>query len=369
MKLTLSEYQRTTKKLLTPSQSLGLGLQPQRLMLLLVGLLFVFLISLAVGSVNIPLDQILIVLTGGEPERAAWVNIILKFRLPKATTAILAGASLGVSGLMMQTFFRNPLAGPFILGISSGASLGVALVVLSAGTIGGTLIAGFGLTGDFLLAGAAATGAGFTMLIVLFVAQHVRSSMTLLILGLMFGYLVTALVSLLLYFAVPERIQSYINWTFGSFSGVTWDQMPVLGSVVIIGWVIAFLLIKSLNALLLGEQYARTIGLQIGRTRLAIILSTALLAGAVTAFCGPIGFIGIAVPHLCRSLFNTSDHRVLVPATIMMGAIVALVASIIAEVPGNNIVLPLNAVTSLIGVPIVVGVILRQRNIRKTFAS
>lgn len=370
MRLTIYEQHLAQKrKSNVPSQSLGIGIQPQLLALLLVGLFFVFLVSLAVGSVNIPLDQILIVLVGGEPDRAAWVNIILKFRLPKATTAILAGAALGVSGLMMQTFFRNPLAGPFILGISSGASLGVALVVLSAGTIGGTLIAGFGLTGDFLLATAAAAGAGFTMLVVLLVAQHVRSSMTLLILGLMFGYLVTAMVNLLLYFAVPERIQSYINWTFGSFSGVTWDQMPVLAGVVLIGLMIAFLLTKSLNALLLGEQYARTIGLQIQRTRLAIILSTALLAGAITAFCGPIGFIGIAVPHLCRSLFNTSDHRILVPATIMMGAIVALIASIIAEVPGNNIVLPLNAVTSLIGVPIVVGVILRRRNIRKTFAS
>jgi len=348
---------------------INLGLRPSLLLVLVAGLLGVFLLSLAVGSVEIPFNQIVTVLLGGEAERTAWTNIVLKFRLPKALTAMLAGMALGVSGLMMQTFFRNPLAGPFVLGVSSGASLGVAIVVLSTGAIGGTLMAGLGLSGDLLLAMAAGLGAGVTMVLVLLVSVRIQSSMTLLILGLMFGYLVSALVSLLLYFAVPERIQAYINWTFGSFGGVTWDQLPILGGVVSIGLVLAFLLTKSLNALLLGENYARSLGMNVFLARVGIIASTALLAGVVTAFCGPIGFIGIAVPHLCRSLFNTSDHRLLVPGTILMGAIVALVASLIAEVPGNNLVLPLNAVTALMGAPIVIAVILRQRNIGKSFAS
>ena len=348
---------------------LNLGLRPTLFVLLIGGLLVIFVLSLAIGSVEIPLDQIITTLLGGEAERSAWTNIILKFRLPKALTAMLAGMALGVSGLMMQTFFRNPLAGPFVLGISSGASLGVAIVVLSAGTMGSVLIAGLGLTGDLLLTLSAGLGAGFTMLIVLLVATRIRSSMTLLILGLMFGYLVSALVSLLLYFAVPERIQAYINWTFGTFSGVTWDQMPILAGTVVVGLAIALPLTKSLNGFLLGENYARSLGINVSRTRIAIVSSTAILTGVVTAFCGPIGFIGIAVPHLCRSLFNTSDHRLLMPGTVLMGAIVALIASLIAEVPGNNLVLPLNAVTALIGAPVVIGVILRQRNIGKSFAE
>lgn len=348
---------------------INLGLRPALLLLLIAILVLVFLLSLAVGSVEIPLDQIVTVLLGGEAERASWSNIVLKFRLPKALTAICAGMALGVSGLMMQTFFRNPLAGPFVLGISSGASLGVALVVLSTGTLGATLIAGLGLSGDLMLAVAAGLGAGLTMMIVLAVSMHIRSSMTLLILGLMFGYLVSALVSLLLYFSVPERIQAYINWTFGTFSGVTWEQLPILGVMVALGLLLAFALTKSLNALLLGENYARSLGMNILWTRIGIVSATALLAGVVTAFCGPIGFVGIAVPHLCRSLFNTSDHRLLVPGTILVGAIVALFASLIAEVPGNNLVLPLNAVTALMGAPVVIFVILRQRNIGKSFAS
>lgn len=344
-----------------------LGLRPLLLVVLLGGLVAVFLLSLALGSVSIPFDQIITVLLGGEAERMSWTNIVLKFRLPKAVTAMLAGAALGVSGLMMQTFFRNPLAGPFVLGISSGASLGVAIVVLSAGTVGGALLAGFGLTGDLLLTGAAALGAGLTMLVVLLVASRVQSSMTLLILGLMMGYLVSALVSLLLYTAIPERIQTYINWTFGSFGSVTWDQMPVLAGGVIAGLLVALGLTKSLNALLLGEGYARSLGVNVGLTRVALVGATAVLAGTVTAFCGPIGFVGIAVPHLCRTLFNTSDHRLLLPGTILMGAIVALIAALIAEVPGNNLILPLNAVTALIGAPVVIAVILRRRNLQKSF--
>ena len=333
------------------------GAKPLALLALLAALLFA---SLALGSAAIPLEQIVTVLLGGEAEQAAWTNIVLKFRLPKTATALLAGMALGVSGLLMQTYFRNPLAEPFVLGVSSGASLGVALVVLGAGAAGGAMLAGLGLAGDLLLTVAAGIGAAVTMTLVLLVAIRVASSVTLLILGLMFGYFVAAMVSLLLYFALPERIQAYINWTFGSFSGVTREQLPILALMVAAGLLLSAALAKPLNALLLGEDYARSLGLNARRARLGIVLATALLVSAVTAFCGPIAFIGIAVPHLCRGLLGTSDHRLLLPGTCLTGACVALAAAIIAELPGNSLVLPLNVVTALMGAPVVMLVILRH---------
>lgn len=348
---------------------LNLGIRPALLMILLLATISLFLISLAIGSVSIPLDQVITVLAGGEAERGSWTSIIMKFRLPKAITASLAGAALGVGGLMMQTFFRNPLAEPSLLGVSSGASLGVALVVLSAGTVGGALIAGFGLAGDMLLTVASALGSGFALFIVLMIAGRFQHSMTLLIVGLMMGYLISSAVSLLLYFSIPERIQIYINWSFGNFSEVTWSQMPIFIPTLAAGLVIALMLSKSLNALLLGEGYARSLGLNIYRARFGIICSVALLTGTVTAFCGPISFIGITVPHLCRSLFNTSDHRILTPGTILMGAIVAMTASLIADLPGHNLVLPVNAITAIIGAPVILIVILRQHNLHKSFAA
>ena len=339
------------------------------LAVLALGLVGAFILSLALGSVNIPVGDVLTILTGGTPARATWTTIVLDFRLPKALTALLAGAALGVSGLQMQTLFRNPLADPFVLGVSSGASLGVALVVLGVGTTGAVLLAGLGLTGDLGLTVAAFLGAALTLLIVVSVAARVQSVMTLLILGLMFGYVTSAVVTLLLYFSITERIKAYMSWTFGSFAAVTWSQMPIFIPVILVSIVIAFLLSKPLNALLLGEGYARSMGMNVRRGRLMIIASTALLAGTVTAFCGPIGFLGLAVPHLCRALLGTSDHRVLIPATVLMGGILALVADIIAQMPGNQTVLPLNAVTSLIGAPVVIWVILRRRNLRQTFSG
>jgi iron complex transport system permease protein len=341
-----------------------LGLRWGMLLFLMTALLLMFVLSIAIGSVNIPVNEIITVLLGGEASRATWSTIVLDFRLPKALTALLAGAALGVSGLLMQTLFRNPLADPFVLGVSSGASLGVALVVLTLGTTGGILIAGLGLTIDFSLTLAAILGAACAMFIVLSLAARVWSILTLLILGLMFGYLTGALVSLLMYFSIAERIQIYLNWTFGSFSGVTWKQMPIFLPVVFTGLASAFLLTKPLNALLLGEAYARSMGLNVRRARLAIIFITALLAGSVTAFCGPIGFLGLAVPHLCRAIFGTSDHRILIPSTILLGGILALIADLIAQVPGSQLVLPLNAVTALIGAPVVVWIVLRRRHLR-----
>jgi len=355
-----------TNTFLNESQ-LGLGIRSMPLIILFVGWAMIFILSLALGSVNIPLNEIIRILLGGEASRESWMNIVLKFRLPKALTATLAGAALGVGGLMMQTFFRNPLADPFALGVSSGASLGVALAVLSVGTVGGTLLAGFSLMGDLGLALAASLGAVIVLVIVLSMAQRVQDNLALLILGLMFGYLTSAMVSLLLYFSVAERIQAYINWTFGSFGGVSWGQMPLLAGGVGIGLLLALLMPKSLNALLLGEAYAHSLGADVKLTRIGIIVSTALLAGSVTAFCGPIGFLGTAVPHLCRIGLRTSDHRTLVPASILVGAICALIAALIAEVPGSNIVLPLNAVTALFGAPVVIFIVLRQRRLRETF--
>ncbi|GAB1422372.1 iron ABC transporter permease [Anaerolineales bacterium] len=339
------------------------------LLLLVLALLIVFLLSLVLGSVNIPFDQVITILLGGEAEKSSWVNIVIKFRLPRALTAVLAGGALSIAGLLMQTFFRNPLAGPFTLGISSGASLGVALVVLSFGTVGGQLLAGFGLQGDLILALAASAGAALSMLLVLFMARQIQSSMTLLILGLMFSYMTGAGVSLLMFFAIPERIQAYVNWTFGSFNSVTGSQIPILAVSVGAGLLICILIGKSLNALLLGEAYAQSMGINILRLRLYIVLATATLAGAVIAFCGPISFIGIAVPHLSRALFNTSDHRLLLPVSLIIGALVGLLGALIAEVPGSNLILPLNAVMAMIGAPILIWVILRQRNLQKAFAS
>jgi iron complex transport system permease protein len=333
------------------------------------GLVAALMLSVSLGSVPIPLDAVATILRGGEPETATWTTIVLKFRLPKALTAALAGAALAVAGLQMQTLFRNPLAGPFVLGISSGASLGVALVVLSIGGTGATLLAGLGFAGEFGLALAASAGAAIVMVAVLLAAQRLPDTMTILILGLMFGYAANALVSVLLYFAVTERIQSYVTWTFGSFGGVTWSQLRVLGPAVGLALIIAHLSAKPLNALLLGETYARSMGVAVGRARLWVVSTAAILAGVVTAFCGPIAFVGVAVPHLCRGLFNTSDHRVLLPAVSMMGAILALIADMIAHLPGSQVTLPLNAVTALLGAPVVTWVILRRRNLRQAFAK
>jgi iron complex transport system permease protein len=328
---------------------------------LIAALFLAFLLDLAFGSVRIPINQVISILLGQEAEKASWTNIILKFRLPKALTATLAGAALGVSGLQMQTLFKNPLAGPFVLGISSGASLGVALVILTASATGANAwLQNLGIIGDLSLAVASTLGAASVLCIVLVIARFIEDTITLLILGLLFGYATSAVVTILLQFSESDRIQSYMQWTFGSFAGVTWRQMPILGVAVLFGLIIAGLLSKALNVLLLGESYALSLGLTLQKARFWIITSASILAGAITAFCGPIAFLGVAVPHLCRSLFNTVDHRVLVPAVTIMGAILALIADLVCALPGNQTVLPLNSVTALIGTPVVMWVILRR---------
>ncbi|WP_148767067.1 iron ABC transporter permease [Dolichospermum sp. UHCC 0315A] len=336
--------------------------------ILLLCLILAFLLDLGFGAVNIPIHEVMNILLGQEAEKTTWTNIILKFRLPKALTATLAGAALGVSGLQMQTLFKNPLAGPFVLGISSGASLGVALVLLTASLTVPTLLTDLGMIGDFSLVIAASFGAASVLGLMLVVSRRVQDTMTLLILGLLFGYATSAMVSILLQFSSQERIQSYIMWTFGSFTAVTWQQLAILTPVICVGLLIAVLQSKSLNALLLGESYARSLGLTVQKTRFSVISSASILAGAITAFCGPIAFLGVAIPHLCRSLFNTSDHRILIPSVIIMGATLALFADLVSQILINQMVLPLNAITALIGTPVVTWVIL-QRNSRKSFPS
>jgi iron complex transport system permease protein len=324
-------------------------------------LVCLFFIRIGIGSVNIPLEDIIRVLIGESASKASWTTIIRDVRLPRAITAVLSGAGLGVAGLMLQTFFRNPLAGADVLGISSGASLGVAIVVLSTSTVGGTLIAGAGMISDLGMAGAALMGASITFFVVMLMARGVHHQTTLLILGMMLAALTSALVSLLMYFAIPDQINAFVRWTFGSFDGTRWSELRVFAPMVLTGLLLTVLCIKPLNALLLGEAYARSMGVQIGRTRLAIIGITALLVGNITAFCGPIGFIGIAVPHVCRYIFRTADHRVLIPATMSLGAGVALIAALIAQVPNSQIILPLNPIMALLGSPVVIWVIWRGR--------
>lgn len=322
-------------------------------------LLFGILISLAFGSVSIPLSDVITVLLGGKATNPTWQQIILQFRLPRTITALSAGSALATSGLQLQALFRNPLAGPSLLGINAGASLGVALVVLT----GGTAAIGNGFS-QVSIVGAASLGAAMSMGVVLLVAQRVRSSLALLIFGLMFGYITTAFVTILLHFSLLDQTQAYLNWTFGSFSGVTWQQIPLLLSVIVISLGGSQLLYKALNLLLLGEGQAQSMGMSINRVRCILIFSSSLLAGTITAFCGPIAFVGVASPHLCRSLFRTVDHHILVPASALLGAIIALIADIMAQLPGSQSVLPLNAVMAILGAPILIGLILkRQQNL------
>ncbi len=346
-----------------------LGLRTVVLMGLLGALVVAFLLSLALGSVAIPLDNVVRILLGGTPDKATWADILWKFRLPKALTALFAGAALAVSGLQMQTLFRNPLADPYILGVSSGASLGVALVLLSAGATATKVVGSLGWYGDLGLVVAASLGSALVLGLVLLVAQRVQSTLTLLILGLMFGYLTSALVSLLVYFSLPERVQVFSLWSAGSFGSVTWSQQWVFAPVIGGALLVSHLLPKSLNALLLGDTYARSLGVNVVQTRRWIILCASLLAGTATAFCGPIGFLGVAVPHLCRTLFNTADHRVLVPTCMLLGGTIALLADVIAQLPGSQTVLPVNVVTSLFGVPVIIWMLLRQQQLRASFAG
>lgn len=334
-----------------------------KLMLMGLLLLLLFLLNLSLGSVAIPPGQILKIITGAQAERLAWEHIVWEFRLPKALTALVAGSALACSGLQMQTLFRNPLAGPFVLGISSGASLGVALVVMAGALLGTSLW----FSSQSMIMLAATAGSALVMLLVVAVSAKVRDAMTLLIIGLMFGSLAGAVVSILQFFSQAEQVQAYLIWTFGSLGGTTWRELSLLIPVILVGLLLSIFLAKPLNALLLGEQYAESMGLSLKTARFWIIFSTSLLAGGVTAFCGPIAFVGLAVPHLTRLLIPTADHRKLLPAVMLGGAMLLLICDSLAQLPGSEKVLPINAVTSLLGAPVVIWLILKRRNISKSF--
>ena len=308
--------------------------------------LFLFLLDLAVGAVAVPLGDVWAALTGGDCPRAT-AKIILNIRLIKAVVALLAGAALSVSGLQMQTLFRNPLAGPYVLGISSGASLGVALVVL----------AGFG--SSIGIAGAAWLGAALVLVVIAAVGHRIKDIMVILILGMMFSSGIGAIVQILQYVANDESLKMFVVWTMGSLGDVTFNQLAVLIPSIATGLLLAVVTIKPLNLLLFGEEYAVTMGLNVRRSRGLLFLSTTLLAGTVTAFCGPIGFIGLAMPHVTRMLFRNSDHRVLVPGTVLSGASVLLLCDLVSKL----FTLPINAITALLGIPIVVWVVLRNKSV------
>ena len=323
-----------------------------------------FLADLLIGSVYIPAGSIFDILTGGSDSDSVFSRIVLNFRLPKAITACLAGAALSVCGLLMQTLFRNPLAGPFVLGINSGASLGVAIVLLSAGISSEAAVGAFTKLGIIF---SASIGAGLILLLVVLVSKSIKDSITLLILGLMFGHITSAIEGILQYFSRAESLQGFIIWSLGSFSNVVWDELAILAPFIIAGIVTAFYLSKPLNALLLGENYANSMGVNVKRSRTIVIIATGVLAGSITAFCGPIAFLGIAVPHLTRNLLNTSDHKILIPTVCLTGATLALICDVIAQMPGTGRTLPVNAVTSLFGAPVVIWVILRQRKRKFSF--
>ena len=308
--------------------------------------LFLFLLDLAVGAVAVPLGDVWAALTGGDCPRAM-AKIILNIRLIKAVVALLAGAALSVSGLQMQTLFRNPLAGPYVLGISSGASLGVALVVL------------VGVGSSIGIAGAAWLGAAIVLVVIAAVGHRIKDIMVILILGMMFSSGIGAVVQILQYVANDESLKMFVIWTMGSLGDVTFNQLAVLIPSIIAGLLLAVITIKPLNLLLFGEEYAVTMGLNVRRSRGLLFLSTTLLAGTVTAFCGPIGFIGLAMPHVTRMLFRNRDHRVLVPGTVLSGASVLLLCDLVSKL----FTLPINAITALLGIPIVVWVVLRNKSV------
>lgn len=319
-------------------------------------------LAISVGSVTVPLHGIWSYMSTGDAGDGGWTVLLERIRVPRVATAALVGAGLACAGLLMQTLFANPLADPYILGVSSGASLGVALVTLGTGTATTTFISVVG-AGRIAIVVAAAAGSALVLLLILLLGRWVRSVVTLLILGVMLSSTIGAVVSLLLAFADPDRLQRFIIWGLGSYGGVTRRDLLVLAPVIVVGVLIALLLSRPLNALLLGERYARSMGVRVPVIRVLAVLATALIAGCVTAYCGPIAFLGMAIPHLARLGIGTSDHRVLTPAAVLMGVTVSVLCSVVAQLPGSQAVLPLNVVTALIGAPVVMAVLLRSRRL------
>lgn len=322
-------------------------------------LVICFILNLSLGSVSISLSDTLHVIFGGNLENSSLEYIIWNYRIPKACTAILVGGGLALSGLLMQTLFRNPLAGPFVLGISSGASLGAAILIMGASLFSG--LATYSVVNDIALAVASSAGSFLVLLAVITVAVKIKDTMALLIIGLMFGSITAAIVSVLSYFSSAEKLQQYIYWSFGSVGNISWGQLTLLFSFVCIGTLLSIVSVKPLNGYLLGENYAQSLGINLKKSRYIIIIATGLLAGSITAFAGPIAFIGLAVPHLTRQIFDTTNHKILVPAVLIYGGIILLLCDVVAQLPGSVNVLPINAITSILGAPVVIWLLLRKR--------
>lgn len=331
------------------------------LLLITTSILIFFLLNLFLGSVRIPVKSILNIISDSGNESEIWRNIVLKSRIPQALTATMAGAGLAVSGLLMQTVFRNPLAGPSVLGISSGASLGVAFVVLLSGSIGGIALSKLGTIGEVTITLSAITGSMLIMALIAFVAHNVRGNVTLLIMGVMIGYIANAVIGVLKYFSAEEDIRTYVIWGLGSFSRVSGGQTTVFIIIMTILLPLSFLMVKTLNLLLLGDAYAMNLGLNIKRARLTVISAAGVLVAVVTAYCGPIVFLGLAVPHICRGLFRTSNHAIILPASLLAGASLALLCNLIARMPGFEGALPVNSVTALVGAPVVMWILFKKR--------
>ena len=327
---------------------------------LLVWLVVVLLaVNLAVGSVSIPLRDVISIVMGHEAARPSWQFIIMESRLPQALTAMLCGGSLAVSGLMLQTAFKNPLAGPSIFGINSGAGVGVALVMLALG--GSLSIGSVSISGFVAVLAAAFVGAMAVMGLIFLFSTMVRNNVMLLIVGIMIGYIANGVVSLLNFFATDEGVKSYMVWGMGSFGGVPMNQIPLFAALCVVGLIGALLLVKPLNALLLGEMYAENLGVNTRRVRNWLIIITGLLTAVTTAYCGPIMFIGLAVPHIAHLLFRQADHRILMPGTILAGAVIALLCNVICFLPGESGVIPLNAVTPVMGAPVIIYIIAKRK--------
>ena len=327
---------------------------------LIAGILLLLIINLLIGSVKIPVADVCRILMGDDSNEI-WTNIIFSSRLPQALTAIMAGAGLAVSGLQMQTVFRNPLAGPSVLGISNGSALGVAFVVLLSGKVGGVALSRLGYLGDAAMSVAAIIGAMAVLLLILWLTQKVKGNVTLLIIGVMIGYLANAIIGVLKFLAPEEDVKSFVVWGLGSFSRVSGDEMVLFIALMCVLLPLACLLVKDMNLMLLGDRYASNLGLNIRRSRMLVIVSSGILVAIVTAYCGPIMFIGLAVPHLARVLFRTSDHRILMPATALCGAVLALFCNFIARMPGFEGALPVNSVTALVGAPVIAAVLFGKR--------
>lgn len=328
---------------------------------LLLLLVLTLVLNISLGQVNIPLKEVFKSLTGESASKETWEYIIVNFRLPKAITAVLVGIGLSISGLLMQTLFRNPLAGPYVLGLSSGSSLGVALVILGAAFLP-QLVAEM-LLSTYGIILASCLGSFLVLLLILIMSSRLRDTATLLIIGLMFSSFTGAIVSVLTYFSSAEQLQKFTFWSMGNLGNLSWQNILILAITVAIGLLLSLISIKSLDALLLGENYAKSMGLNIRKSRYIIIIATSLLAGSITAFAGPIAFIGLAVPHLAKLLFQTSNHEILFGSTILIGALLMLFCDMVSQMPGMEFTLPINAITSIIGAPIVIWLLVRKRSL------